>query len=330
MGIPNQFGNNDNPQAAKAEGSDPVRGSGVVGYIVPKLLLARNFRDQDGRKERWEEYTRLWRGMWNKKDKNRNSERSRIIAPALQQAIEMTVAEMTEATFGRKAWFDIDDDVADEKKDDAVKLRDTLLEDFELNGVSDAVRSTYLLGAIYGTGISKIDVREKIVNQPTRGPDGALIEKKTATVVVELQAIRPDQFLIDPSATKVDDAQYVAHEMLVPRHTVEDKQGRGIYRKGHVPPYTGGWPSLPKHDGVHEKQNNTDDSVLITEVFARVPAHHIPGAKADPDGRVEAIIVLANEATLLKAVASISLLAYSLPLSLSSSILNRPLLWSRR
>ncbi len=303
-GIPNQFGHNYDPQNAKADEGEPVRQMGVISYIVPKLQEARVHRDSEGRRARWEDYTRLWRGMWAPEDQTRNSERSKLIAPALQQSIEMTVAEMTEATFGRKAWIDIDDNIQDQEKEDATQLRDLLLEEFELNKVPDAVRETYLLGALYGTGISKIDVREKIERTPKRMPDGSLDVQLTSTVVVDLQAIRPDQFLIDPSAKTVEEAQYVAHEMLLPRHIVEDKQGRGIYRKGHVPPYVGGYPNLPKLDGVNTKRNDICDSVLITECFARVPAEYIPGSTPDYDGRVEAIIVLANEAFLLKAVES--------------------------
>ena len=39
-----------------------------------------------------DEYYRLWRGIWIEDDKTRQSERSRIIAPALQQAVESAVA----------------------------------------------------------------------------------------------------------------------------------------------------------------------------------------------------------------------------------------------
>ncbi|TFH24216.1 hypothetical protein E4G67_02275, partial [Candidatus Bathyarchaeota archaeon] len=192
----------------------------------------------------------------------------------------------------------------DENKEDAVRLRDQLLEDFEAFGVPDSIRSTYLLGAIYGTGISKIDVREIIERTPNRLPSGRLEVKETSRVIVDLIAIRPDQFLIDESSDNVQDAQFCAHEMMVPRHIIEDKQGRGLYNKGYVPPWSGGFPSMPKYDGINVRRTDIEDSVVITEVFARVPAEYIPGAAADPDGRVEAIIVLANEQFLLKAVES--------------------------
>ena len=47
---------------------------------------------------RFEEYYRLWRGQFNPADKTRASERSEIISPALQQAVESSVAEVEEAT----------------------------------------------------------------------------------------------------------------------------------------------------------------------------------------------------------------------------------------
>ena len=59
----------------------------------------------------FEEYYRLWRGIWAEEDKTRQSERSTLISPALQQAVESSVAEIEEATFGRGAFFTIRDDI---------------------------------------------------------------------------------------------------------------------------------------------------------------------------------------------------------------------------
>ena len=68
--------------------------------------------------EKFDEYYRLWRGHWAEEDKTRQSERSKIISPALQQAVESSVAELEEATFGRGKWFDIKDDQADQDNAD--------------------------------------------------------------------------------------------------------------------------------------------------------------------------------------------------------------------
>ncbi len=57
----------------------------------------------------------------------RASERSRIISPALQQAVESNVAELEEATFGRGQFFDIKDDVTDTQKQDISILKKNLM-----------------------------------------------------------------------------------------------------------------------------------------------------------------------------------------------------------
>ena len=57
-----------------------------------------------------EEYYRLWRGQWAESDKMRQSERSKLIAPALQQAVESSVAEIETASFSQSFMFDIVDD----------------------------------------------------------------------------------------------------------------------------------------------------------------------------------------------------------------------------
>jgi len=51
--------------------------------------------------DKFDEYYRLWRGVWSGEDSLRQSERSRLINPALQQAVESSVSEVEEATFGR-------------------------------------------------------------------------------------------------------------------------------------------------------------------------------------------------------------------------------------
>ena len=92
-----------------------------------------NWRDyyESNYEERFEEYYRLWRGQWDSNDSQRASERSRIISPALQQAVESNVAELEEATFGRGKFFDIVDDTNDQERQDVAFLRNKLNEDFE-------------------------------------------------------------------------------------------------------------------------------------------------------------------------------------------------------
>jgi hypothetical protein len=267
---------------------------GLAAWVMAHVQRGRNVRDQKYG-SRWAEYTRLWRGFWDPSDKNFDSERSKLIAPALQQSIEMTVAEMEEATFTKEAWFDVSDDYADEQKEDLAAYRDMLLQDFEATKIPDAIARTFLLGALYGTGISKLNVIQKVV-QRYPGPDGV---EEQSRVLVTLEAIRPDEFVIDPSSTTIEDALFCAHEMVRPLHKIKEKQALGIYEKTSVGPYGGkkGNPS-GTNDGY---ANSQDEGVLITEYYGKVPGYFLKGEEAGPDGMVEAIVTIANESILLRA-----------------------------
>ena len=110
--------------------------------------------------EKHEEYYRLWRGIWAKEDVTRESERSRIISPALQQAVESSVAEIEEATFGRGRFFDMKDDISDQETQDVVYLREKLLEDFKANKIRKGVAECLINAAVFGTGIAEIVLEE--------------------------------------------------------------------------------------------------------------------------------------------------------------------------
>jgi hypothetical protein len=267
----------------------------LVSYCVRRVQNGRDARDRKY-EDKWREYTRLWRGFYTEKDRNTDSERSKLISPALQQAVEMTVAEMEEATFSRTAWFDVTDDIADEDKEDAVVVRDALLEDFEMDHVPDGVSKTFLMGAIYGTGIAKLNVLRKEVARIVNGQRVDVMR-----IGLSLEAIRPDQFVIDPSALTVDEAEFCAHEMVKPMWGVRRKQKNGTYLPGPVSRFNG---EKADTDGTqrHTAVGDLDNAVLITEYYGLVPADLLP--KAQGKGMVEAIITIANESTLLRAVES--------------------------
>jgi hypothetical protein len=293
--MPDKFANNDRQgRGPESAGGDSGLGSdGLVSYVMTRIRRGRQVRDQKYEK-RWKEYTRLWRGFWVDEDKNQNSERSRLISPALQQAIEMSAAEIEEALFSRSAWFDIEDDIRDEQKDDAIAYRDQLLEDFELADVESALAKSVLLGCIYGTGIAKLNVTLKDVK--------TFVEGETMSderVVVTVDAIRPDEFIIDPAATSIDEASYCAHEMLKPLHTVKAKQKTGVYKQADIGPWTGTRGDTTG-TGVNTSVDAQDEGVLITEYYGKVPGSYV----GESGALVEAIVVLANEETVLRATKS--------------------------
>ena len=131
----------------------------LAGWVINKC---DNWRDyyESNYQDRFEEYYRLWRGQWDASDSQRGSERSRIISPALQQAVESNVAELEEATFGRGKFFDVADDFIDGESQDIAYLRKKLNEDFETCQVRKAVAECLINAAVFGTGIGEVVIEE--------------------------------------------------------------------------------------------------------------------------------------------------------------------------
>ena len=290
-------------------------------YDLDPLMIEGNLEDwvmdkcEDWRdhfesnyEQKFDEYYRLWRGIWDPADKMRDSERSRIISPALQQAVESNVAELEEATFGRGKWFDISDDMNDPDRQDVQYLRNKLTEDFEKTKVRKAVAECLINAAVFGTGMGEIIIEEEKEMKPATQPimDGQLqavgvnIEDR---VVVRLKPIMPQNFLIDPIATSVDDAMGVAIDEFVSLHHVQMLQEQGVYREtlvGTAAPDTNLEPD-------QDLSMYTDDKVRLTKYYGLVPRDLLEQEVDDIEGDsmyVEAVVVIANGGTLLKAEAN--------------------------
>ena len=290
-------------------------------YDLDPLMIEGNLEDwvmdkcEDWRdhfesnyEQKFDEYYRLWRGIWDPADKMRDSERSRIISPALQQAVESNVAELEEATFGRGKWFDISDDMNDPDRQDVQYLRNKLTEDFEKTKVRKAVAECLINAAVFGTGMGEIIIEEEKEMKPATQPimDGQLqavgvnIEDR---VVVRLKPIMPQNFLIDPIATSVDDAMGVAIDEFVSLHHVQMLQEQGVYREALVGTAAPDTNIEPDQD----LTLYTDDKVRLTKYYGLVPRDLLEQEVDDVEGDsmyVEAVVVIANGGTLLKAEAN--------------------------
>ena len=272
------------------------------------ITKCENWRDyyESNYEERFEEYYRLWRGQWDASDSQRASERSRIISPALQQAVESNVAELEEATFGRGKFFDIADDVLDTQRQDAMYLRRKLAEDFESCKIRKAVAECLINSAVFGTGIGEIvleEIKEMApATEPIMGGDlQAVGVNITDRAVVKLKPIMPQNFLIDPVATSVEDAYGVAIDEFVSRHSVELLQEQGVYRDVRVDSAIADTDLEPDQD----LTIYNDDKVRLTKYYGLVPKELLEqeeDVEVEGDSMyVEAIVVIANGGTLLKA-----------------------------
>jgi len=279
-------------------------------WVMDKVYQWRDHFEANYQED-FNEYYRLWRGIWAAEDKTRDSERSKIISPALQQAVESSVAEVEEATFGRGKFFDIDDDVTDQEKQDVAFLREKLHEDFAKHKVRKAVAECLINSAVFGTGIAEIVISEEKEmapgSQPLMGGElkavGVNIRDR---VVVKLRPVMPQNFLIDPNATCVEDALGVAVDEFVSRHTVEVLQEQGVYRKELV------GDASPDTD-IEPDQDLTvyqEDKIRLTKYYGLVPRHLLEETEEYEDlveedksdsYYVEAVVVIGNEGTLLKA-----------------------------
>ena len=271
------------------------------------MTKCENWRDhyESNYEDRFEEYYRLWRGQWDSVDSQRASERSRIISPALQQAVESNVAELEEATFGRGTWFDIKDDTQDQNRQDIGYLKRKLIDDFEKCKIRKSVAECLINSAVFGTGVGEIVLEEVKEMAPAteslmEGQLQAVGVNVTDRVAVKLKPILPQNFLIDPVATSIEEAMGVAVDEFVSRHSIEILQEQGIYDNVYV------GSAAPDTD-LEPDQDLTiynDDKIRLTKYYGLVPRDLLDTDEEGDSKYVEAIVVIANGGILLKASAT--------------------------
>lgn len=296
----------------------------LVEWIIDTTEEWRNHRDSNYLED-WQEFERLWRGEWAAEDKTRDSERSRITSPALQQAIENHTAEIEEAVFGQGAnFFDIEDDIADQQKGDIEYLKAYMKECFKKNKIRKSIGDSILLGSIYGTGIGEVITKKVTELKPaTEKLDeiNAMVigTIETEKVSVTLKPISPQNFLIDPTATSVDNALGVAIEEFVSAHSVAQNIKSGVYKD----------VKLLDDDSTQDDKLEaswidtayTDDKIRVMRYYGLVPRNLLSTAYSEDEieeildkenedqselveeygDLVEAIIVIADKQYLLKA-----------------------------
>jgi hypothetical protein len=297
----------------------------LTAFVVDHCNRWRDWRDTNYL-SLWEEYERIFRGEWASEDKTRDSERSRIVTPAAQQAVETRHAEIMEAIFGSGEFFDIEDDLQDVNGQtiDIEALRAQLSEDFKKDKIKKSIDQIELLAEIYGTGIGEIVVGMETeyipATQPIPGQMGqaaiGVIEKPR--VAVKLVPVNPKNFLFDPNGTTVDDCMGVAIEKYVSIHKVVRNIERGIYRKVNITPTYEDSQLEP----TQEVQNYQDEKVKLLTYYGLVPREYLTkleemeeggkieelfpedSAAEDYQDMVEAIVVVGNDGMLLKAEAN--------------------------
>ena len=210
----------------------------LITFVTTHTDAWREHRDANYI-DTWLEYERLWRGIWAQTDSMRASERSQIISPAIRQAIDSRQAEIEEAIFGRKDWFDIDDDVLDKQTEDIALLKRNLTEDFKKDRVKKGITQINQLAEVYGTGIGEIVVSKDKSTSPASQDIGvpglkAVGVSEKDRFSVKLKPVSPKNFLIDPNARDLEDAMGTAIEEFVRLHTIVAGMVSGKYRQCNI------------------------------------------------------------------------------------------------
>ena len=287
----------------------------LVSWLAGHLEEWRDSRD-DNYLENWKEYEALWRGQWRAEDRMRESERSRIVSPVLQEAIENHASEIEEGVFGNgDDLFSIDDDYMDKDAADIDYMQAYMKQCFKQTGLRSAVGEVILLASIYGTGIGEVVVAEETDYIPAtevmEDVDSVAIGTKSKKKVqVLLNPISPQNFLIDPNANGVKDAMGCAVEEFVSAHLVAKNMEDGVYMEADL-----AGEAAPEEDleetWIDEEYDR--DKVKIVRYYGLVPekllddpengdVYEGAGDILEEYGNlVEAIVVIGNDNILLKA-----------------------------
>ena len=291
----------------------------LVNFVVDHCDRWREYRDANFLPD-WEEYERIFRGQWAEEDKTRDSERSRIITPATQQAVETRHAEIMEAVFGQGEFFDIEDNIQDVDGNpfDVLALKAQLMEDFKKDKIRKSIDAIGLMSEIYGTGIGEIIIKSEKEYTPTTKPipnqvgQAAIGVTETTRIAVKINPVNPKNFIFDPNGTSVDDCMGVAIEKFVSIHKVVEGIEKGIYRKVDI----GTDPDDESLEATQEVTQFSDNKILVLTYYGLVPREYLENLEENKDvvqlfpdsslaedysDMVEAVIVIANGSKLLKA-----------------------------
>ena len=290
----------------------------LVAFVVDHCDKWRDWRDTNY-ETKWDEYERIYYGIWSAEDRTRDSERSKIISPATRQAVDNRVAETMEGFAGSGKLFEITDDGLDQDRTDVELMQSLLIEDTHNNAYINNVSSIVKLAEIYGTGVGEILVKTEMERVPTTQPMpesemAAVGVTEQQKVTVKIKPVNPRNLLIDPNADAINDSMGVAVEEYVSMYQIVQGIESGIYRKVDIEPHYEGDDLDPSHV---ESTTYEDDKVKIIRYYGLVPQEYLEEAQEEgeevvdlfPDessadslsGLVEAIVVIANDGTLLKA-----------------------------
>jgi hypothetical protein len=290
----------------------------LVAFVVDHCDRWRDWRDTNY-ETKWDEYERIYYGVWSAEDRTRDSERSKIISPATRQAVDNRVAETMEGFAGSGKLFEISDDGLDQDSTDVEIMQALLLEDTHNNAYINNVSSIVKLAEIYGTGVGEVLVKTELERVPTTQemPEQGMAEvgvTEREKVSVKIKPINPRNLLIDPNADSVDDSMGIGVEEYISYHQILRGIASGVYKNVDIDTQ---YDNDDLESSELESTTYQDDKVKIIRYYGLVPRELLEGSgeveqraeelfpddeeKSSLADMVEAIIVIANDGQLLKA-----------------------------
>lgn len=301
---------------------DPVSESDreLVSFVTSHCDRWREFKEVNYEKK-WDEYERLYYGIWSDEDKTRESERSRIVSPAIRQAVENKTSEIIEATTGRGEFFELQDNEQDADPADVELTQRQLHEDLKKDKIPQIWAEVDRNAEVYGVGFAEILVKNEVELVPAMRPlpdmGGAAVGvMERDRIKVSVKSVHPRNMLWDPNSDNVNDGLGVAVEEYTSLFKVVKGIEDGIYRKVNIgPEYSDNALEPTQLDTLYQ-----EDKVRILRYYGLVPREYLEQLEnegqevadlfpedSDADrysDLVEAVIVIANNQYLLKAEAN--------------------------
>ena len=301
---------------------DPVSESDkdLVAFIIDHCDRWKEHRDNNYQ-AKWDEYERLYYGVWSDEDKTRDSERSRLVSPAIRQAVENKTSEIIEATTGRGEFFELEDDAADQEEMDIEMVKTQLHDDLKKDKVDKVWAEVNRNAEVFGLGVAEIQIKSTMELQPAMQPmpngmGAAIGVIEGERVSVPVKSVHPRNFVWDPNSESVDDSLGVAVEEYTSLFKVVKGIEDGIYRKVNIGPEFSDADLIPNQlDTLYQ-----EDKVRVLRYYGLVPREYLEDLENEggevedlfPEDSsadqyadmVEAVVVIANNQYLLKAEAN--------------------------
>lgn len=204
-----------------------------VGRIIGKINMAK--QDVDALYDRWIEYYKLYR---NWRDGQTISGRSNVGIPLAFEWVEVVKSRLFDIFFGKRPYVRVkgrepSDDFSARLVQEYQNYQYTLA-DYQKLGYDVLTQAL-----IYGTGIAKIHWRyeeqERFVDVPIfeDAPEFGFKRVKRRMPVydnVGFDLVDVFDFFVDPEATCIEDAEWVAHRTRRTLDYLERMEERGIYK----------------------------------------------------------------------------------------------------